>query len=164
MFVTVDRQGGESVQTAGLATAVLDHLDRYRMAGHDLHINDPVYVSLEIDMDVCVDPGYFRDQVRRGLLEVLSNRIRPDGTLGLFHPDNFSFAQTIYLSPLYLAARRVPGVSSAQITRFHRQGQEDPKPLADGFLPLERLEIARLDNDLNAPEHGVLRLNLMGGK
>jgi hypothetical protein len=31
-------------------------------------------------------------------------------------------------------------------------------------MPLGRLEIARLDNDPNFPEHGVLRLDLRGGK
>jgi hypothetical protein len=29
---------------------------------------------------------------------------------------------------------------------------------------MERLEIARLDNDLNFPERGVFRLQLQGGK
>jgi hypothetical protein len=31
-------------------------------------------------------------------------------------------------------------------------------------MPLGRLEIARLDNDPNFPEHGLLRLDLRGGK
>ncbi len=163
VFVTVDREGGAAVDQ-GFAASVVEHLDRYRMAGHDLHVNEPLHVSLEIDLLVCVKAGYFRSDVRHGLLEVLSSRRRADGTLGLFHPDNFSFGQTVYLSPLYAAARTVAGVASVQVTRFQRQGQDDAKPLADGFLPLGRLEIARLDNDPNFPEHGVLRLDLHGGK
>jgi hypothetical protein len=55
-------------------------------------------------------------------------------------------------------------VASVQVTRFQRAGQNDPKPLADGFMALGRLEIARLDNDPDFPEHGVLRLQLHGGK
>jgi len=163
VFVTVDREGGEPVDDP-FATTVVEHLDRYRMAGHDVHVNDPIQVSLEIEMLVCVDDAYFRSDVRRGLLDVLSNRTRPDGTRGLFHPDNFSFGQTVFLSPLYAAARTVPGVNSVQVTRFTRLGQEDPKPLDDGFMTLGRLEIARLDNDPNFPEHGVLRFELHGGK
>ncbi|MCY1308369.1 hypothetical protein D9M70_583730 [compost metagenome] len=95
---------------------------------------------------------------------MLGARRRADGTRGLFHPDNFSFGQTVYLSPLYAAARTVAGVASVQVKRFQRLGQVDPKPLADGFMTLGRLEIARLDNDPNFPEHGVLRLELHGGK
>jgi predicted phage baseplate assembly protein len=163
MFVTVDRIGGHPIDAA-FADQVVTHLDRYRMAGHDLRVNEPVHVSLEIDLLVCVADGHFRSDVRRGLLDVLSSRARADGSLGLFHPDNFSFGQTVYLSPLYAAARGVPGVASVQVTRFQRQGREDSKPLADGFMPLGRLEIARLDNDRNFPEHGVLRLALHGGK
>lgn len=163
VFVTVDRDGGAAVDPP-FAMAVVEHLDRYRMAGHDLRVNQPVQVSLEIDLLVCVRAGYFRSDVRSGLLDVLGNRRRANGTRGLFHPDNFSFGQTFYLSPLYAAARNVPGVASVQVTRLQRQGQTDPKPLADGFIRLGRLEIARLDNDPNFPEHGVLRLNLHGGK
>lgn len=163
VFVTVDRDGGAPVDEAFAATAVA-HLDRYRMAGHDLRVRDPIHVSLEIDLLVCVEADAFRSNVRRGLLEVLGSRLRPDGTRGLFHPDNFSFGQTVFLSPLYAAARTVAGVASVQVTRFQRQGQSDPTPLADGFMPLGALEIARLDNDPNFPEHGVLRLTLHGGK
>ena len=164
LFVTVDREGGLPVAEAGFDDQVLRHLEHYRMAGHDLRINDPRFVSLEIDLLVCVDDAYFRSDVRRGLLDLLNNRRRADGTVGLFHPDNFSFGQSVYLSPIYAVARRVPGVVSAQVTRFQRQGGDDPQPLADGFMPLGRLEIARLDNDPSFPEHGVLRLDLHGGK
>ena len=132
--------------------------------GHDLRIHDPIAVSLEIDLLVCVHKDHFRSDVSRGLLDVLSSRTRADGTRGLFHPDHFSFGQTVFLSPLYAAARTVAGVGSVQVTRFQRQGQADPKPLADGFMTLGRLEIVRLDNDPNFPEHGVLRLELHGGK
>lgn len=163
VFTTVDRDGGEPVG-AEFGSAVIAHLDRYRMAGHDLRVNDPAHVSLEIDMLVCVNADYFRSNVRLGLLDVFSSGIRDDGEHGLFHPDNFSFGETVFLSPLYAAARSVAGVDSVQITRFHRQGKEDPGPLADGFMTLGRLEIARLDNNPNFPEHGVLRFDLHGGK
>jgi len=163
VFVTVDREGGD-VLDQSFGTAVVEHLDHYRMAGHDLEVNDPLFVSLEIDLLVCVKAGYFRSDVRAGLLDVLSRGRRADGSLGLFHPDNFSFGQRVYLSPLYAAARTVAGVASVQVTRFQRAGQDDPKPLADGFMSVGRLEIARLDNDPDFPEHGVLRLQLHGGK
>ena len=58
----------------------------------------------------------------RRLLEVFSNRVLPDGRRGVFHPDNFTFGQTVYLSPLYAAAQAVAGVDSVVITKFQRQG------------------------------------------
>jgi uncharacterized phage protein gp47/JayE len=163
VFVTVDRPGGLPVDAA-FEQEMTQHVGRYRMAGHDTEFDDPVHVSLEIDLLVCVQATHFRADVRAGLLQVLGSGVLTDGRLGLFHPDNMSFGQTVYLGTLYAAARQVAGVASLQVTRFQRQGQPDPSPLADGFLRLGRLEIPRLDNDPNFPEHGVLRLTLFGGK
>ncbi len=163
VFVTVDRSGGLPVDEAFTAQ-VIDHLARYRMAGHDIAVEGPVFVPLEIDLLVCVDPAYFRSDVRRDLLDALGSQQHADGSRGLFHPDNFSFGQSVYLGPLYATARAVPGVDSVQVTRFQRQGRPDPLPLQQGHHELGPLEIARLDNDPNFPEHGVLRLELHGGK
>ena len=163
VFLTVDRLEGGAL-TDEIERDLGRHVDRYRMAGHDLEFDDPHFVSLEIELFVCVADGHFRSDVRRRLLDVLSSRDLPDGTRGLFHPDSFSFGQTIYLSPILAAARAVPGVASADVTVFQRQGIRDRQYLAAGRMELGRLEIARLDNDPNFPEHGVLRLDLRGGK
>jgi len=164
VFVTVDREDGAPVAEDDFDDTVTGHLEQFRMAGHDVRVNDPVHVSLEIDLLVCVNRPYFAADVRAGLLDALGSGLWRNGRRGLFHPDNFTFGQTVYLSPLYAAAREVAGVDSVQVTRFHRQGQEDTEPLEDGYMKLGRLEIARLDNDPNFPEHGVLRLDLRGGK
>lgn len=163
VFVTIDREGGDSL-TAPFADSMQRHLDRYRMAGHDLELHEPIFVPLELALHVCVKPDHFRGDVKRSLAELFSNRVLRDGRRGLFHPDNFSFGQTVYLSQLYAAAHAVPGVLSVQITAFRRQGSKDPVPLLEGRIALSRLEIARLDNDPNYPERGVLGLELHGGK
>jgi len=163
LFITVDRSGGEPLDD-DYELALASHVEPYRMAGHDLEFNDPKYVSLEIDITVCVAAGHFRSDVQAALLQVLSNRDLPDGTRGVFHPDKFSFGQTVYLSPIYAAARSVAGVESLQVTRFQRQGQDETRFLNEERMQLGRLEVARLDNDPNFPEHGVLRLTLHGGK
>ena len=164
VFITVDRISGVPLDK-DFERDLVRHVDRYRMAGHDVQFDDPVYVSLAIDLLVCVKSDYLRSQVRKSLLDLLSSRILLDGRRGVFHPDNLSFGQTVYLGPIYAAAHAVEGVHSAQVTRFSRQGNnKDTRPLADGFLKLARLEIPRLDNDPNFPEHGLLGLQLYGGK
>lgn len=163
VFVTVDRDGGSRLDSTFKA-ALATYLDRYRMAGHDLALREPVFVPLELALHVCVEPGHFRSDVRLRLLELFSARALRNGGRGLFHADNFSFGQSVYLSPLYAAAHGVPGVQSAQITVFRRQGSKDTLALKEGRISLGRLEIARLDNDANFPERGVLRLDLHGGK
>jgi hypothetical protein len=60
---------------------------------------------------------------------------------------------------------KVPGVQSVQITNFQKQGEVDnPALLDDGKVELDRLEIARLDNNPNYPERGVFKLQMGGGK
>ena len=49
-----------SMRDAARCRISLPFVDRYRMAGHDLEFNDPRYVSLEIELHVCVQPDYFR--------------------------------------------------------------------------------------------------------
>lgn len=161
VFVTPDPLGGDTVDydPAGLR----EHLERFRLAGYDLEVDDPRYVSLEIELEACVKRGFFSADVERALLEVFSNRVRADGRKGLFHPDRFSFGEPVYLSPLYEAALAVEGVDSVRFLTFRRQGRPDRgKALKDGRILLNRLEIARLDNDPNFPEHGTLRVTPVG--
>jgi predicted phage baseplate assembly protein len=163
VFITVDRLGGAEI-TPAFERRLRDFLEPYRMAGHDIEIDGPRYVPLEIEMTVCVKPGYFRSAVREALLAVFSDRVLPDGNKGLFHPDNFTFGQTIYLSPFYTAALAVDGVESVEISAFRVQDSDDDSPLADGKLTLGRLQIAQVENDPNYPKHGVFHLTLEGGK
>jgi hypothetical protein len=163
VFLTVDRRAGLAVNDE-FESDMRTHVERYRMAGHDLEVDSPQFVALEIAMHVCVEPEYFRNDVERELLNLLSNRVLPDGRRGLFHPDNFTFAQPVYLSAIYAAAHQVAGVESVEVQTFQRLGVPDNTALESGRLDIGRLEIARLDNDRNFAEHGQLTISLGGGK
>jgi Baseplate J-like protein len=163
VFIAVDRLGGLPMDDA-FETTMRQYFDPFRMAGHDIEIDEPHFVALEIEMVVFVGPEHFRSDVELALLNLFNNRVAPDGTLGVFHPDNFTFGQTVYSSPIYAAALKLDGISSVQITTFQRQGEPASNAAPTGALPMDRLEIARLDNDPNFPEHGVFRLIMMGGK
>jgi hypothetical protein len=111
-----------------------------------------------------VRPEYLRGHVRAALSARLSNRLLLDGVKGFFHPDRLSFGQGVYLSALVAEAQNVTGVESVAVTRFQRQFEAPAGELAAGLLPLTPLEIARLDNDPNYPEHGRLEITLGGGR
>jgi hypothetical protein len=163
IFIAVDRVGGGPVDSSFKAE-ILTYLEKYRMAGHDIEIDGPAFVWLEVALHICVDPDYFRADVEAALLAVLSSTVLPDGRKGLFYPDNFTFAQPVYLSQILAAAQAVPGVRFVDCTKFQRLGRDSTKGIDDGVLPMDRLEIARLDNDPNFPERGVLTLGLDGGR
>ena len=163
IFLTVDRFGGEAVDDP-FEAKLRDHLEAYRLACHDLEVEPPSFVPLEIEMTVCVEPGYYRSDVEEELLGVFGARDLPDGRRGVFHPDNFTFGQPVYLSPLIARAMEVPGVRWVEVDRFQRQGETSRGELDRAVLEVDRLEIVRLDSDPNRPENGVISFAMEGGQ
>jgi len=163
VFVAVEPAGGGNL-TSVLGQSLKRSLERYRLAGQDLELDSAQYVSLQIGLTVCVDPDYFQADVEGALMQVLSNRILPNGQKGIFYPDNFTFGQTVYLSPVYAAARAVDGVLAVTATAFQPQGINTSQYLDAGEMKLGPLQVARLDNDPSFPDHGQLTLAMEGGK
>jgi len=168
-FVTADRADGLALDQP-FRQGLSGFLDAYRLAGYDLEIEPPVFVPLDIAFTVCVSPGYFRSNVEQALLDTFSNRDLPDGRRGFFHADNFSFGQPVYLSRIIAAAMQVPGVHWVDTddrppkpNRFQRWGQLPAGETAAGEIDFGRLEVARLDNDPNAPENGRIEFFMEGG-
>ncbi len=162
VFISIDRVGGLPVDAA-FEDRIRARLEAYRMAGYDVEVEGPIYVPLEIAMCVAVASGYRRADVRAALLAVFSDRLLPGGGRGVFHPDNFTFGQPVYLSPLYAAAQAVDGVAGVSISTFRRWNNPLSDATASGKLALGRLEIARLANDPDFPDRGVFALTLEGG-
>ncbi|VVB95196.1 Uncharacterised protein [uncultured archaeon] len=162
MFVTVDRKGGRPVNDEFRAE-LFDFLESFRLAGYDLEIESPIFVSLYIKMTVCVKTGYFRPDVESALLRTFSNIDMSGGKRGFFHPDNFTFGKPVYLSRVVSEAMKVPGVLWVDVTDFRRWGQPQGNELIDGEISFGRLEIGRLDNDPNGPENGKIEFEMKGG-
>lgn len=162
VFISVDPEGTQTVSDTTKATIVAG-MENYRMAGHDVDVDAPVYVSLELTINVCAEPGYLAPDVQQALLQLLGTGTLPDGSNALFNPDNFTFGQPVYLSPIIAAVQQTDGVASVTVSTFQRQGQPATSGLTSGVIPLQSLEIARLDNDPNYPEHGILTVYVCGG-
>jgi hypothetical protein len=163
VFVTADRVGGLAVDDE-FEKELRRHLEPFRMAGYDLEVDGPRFVPLDVELHLCVLPDYFRAHVKAAVLDILSSRVRADGTLGFFHPDRFTFGGPVYLSAIIAAAQAVPGVQSVIPKVFQRQRDDASSAIDSGVLPMGSLEIARLDDDESFPEHGVLVLTAGGGK
>jgi hypothetical protein len=163
VFVAVEPKGGGNL-TPTLQQSLKATEEVFRLAGQDLELDSPQYVPLEIELEICVDPAYFRADVQQALLKVLGSQVLPNGEKGLFYPGNFTFGQTVYLSPVYAAARSVAGVVGVRATVFQPQGVNANPYLSAGEIKLGPLQVARLDNDPNFPNHGQLTLVMEGGK
>lgn len=160
VFIIIDRKEGRPVDEA-FKEKIKEYMEPFRMAGYDIEISSAHLVPLEISMVVTLKPNALRSEVGRTLEQLFHSQRNGDGSLGMFHPDQFTFGQTIQYSPLYAAAQSVEGVSSVKITQFKRQGVQ-ASPLRP--LVLEPLEIAQLDNDPSSPERGVFTISLEGGR
>jgi predicted phage baseplate assembly protein len=161
--VAVDPRGTEELNEP-LFEEIGDSLATSRRMGHDLSIKLARYVPLNLALSVCVLPEYLRGHVREALSQLFSNRRLPDGQLGLFHPDNLTFGDSVYVSKLVAAAQSVPGVETVQVTTLERLWEGRNGEIEEGVLPLGPLEVARLDNDPSFPERGNLKLTLRGGR
>lgn len=163
MRTHVDPRSTEVIAPA-LLSEVESSLYRYRRIGHDLATAGARFVPLDVEIQVCVLPHYLRAHVRTALLEVFSNRVLAGGRRGVFHPDNLTFGGSVFLSQLVAAAQSVEGVESVSVKRLQRLFEEAKDELDSGVLYIGPLEVARLDNDPNYPEHGQLVLDVRGGR
>ncbi|HEY1425693.1 MAG TPA: hypothetical protein VGF50_03395 [Caulobacteraceae bacterium] len=168
--VAVDPLAAESAN--GELLHEIDHyLARYRRIGHDLDVVAADYVALDLGLSVCVKPLYLRAHVEQTVRRLLGTGFLADGSPALFNPDSLTFGQAVFVSPVIAAVQGAPGVLEAQLTRLDRLVPGRPPPTAQpdsipsgGRLVLGPSEIARLDQDPNAPGNGRLTLLLRGGR
>lgn len=164
VFISAEPQGAGNLSPT-LEKAVKQNVERYHLAGQDLELDNPQYIPLQIALEICVDPAYFQSDVQEALEDVLGSGVSSTGIKGLFYPDNFTFGQTVYLSPIYAAALSVEGVTAVRATTFQPQGAPATTQYLDaGEIPIGSLQIARMANDRNYPNHGQLSLALECGK
>jgi hypothetical protein len=146
-----------------LAATTATRLDLMRMAGVDLATEPAAIVGLRIALAVCIKPHYATGEIEQALRRVFTAGPTCDGTLGLLDPANFSFGQTVYLSPFIAAAQAVDGVAAVRATAFQRVDDPANDATGIGYITMRRLEIPRLDNDPSRPDRGFLELTVDAG-
>jgi len=164
--LAIDPRSQEGL-TDALHSQLAAFLDTRRLAGYDIEITRAIYVPLELEIEFCLALGFFPGDVQQALEQVLSNGVLPGGRKGFFHPDNFTFGDSVFVSKLYAAAMSVPGVDAAHIVRLARLHSARPQTetatnLAQGFLAVAAGEIVQVDNDRNFPEKGTLSVRPRG--
>ena len=160
VFITVDPISGIDFDNE-LISKVRNYLERFRLTGYDTEIVAPVYVPLQIEMGVSVKPHYNKGTMQRILEQTFSNRKAPDGSLGFFHRDRWTFGDSLFLSNIYQTALNVEGVSSVDVKLFKSTGKPAGNELDAGHIQIGRHEIIVLDNDHSKPENGALVINVL---
>jgi predicted phage baseplate assembly protein len=162
-FVSIDAAAGQTSMDS-MARSTKNRLNLLRMAGVDLAVEGAVVVGLRIEMDICVDPQHFQGDVYQAVMRVFVTGDLCSGQRGTLNPENFTFGESVYASPLVAAAQSVAGVTAATLTVLQRMDDPTLDGAAQGFLTMHRLEIARCDNDPARLDHGIFVLHMDGGK
>ncbi len=144
-------------------------LERYRLAGYGLEVVGPVYVPLDIALTVCVAPDVWPEVVRATLEAEFSAGHLTDGRRAFFHPDNFTFGDSVYLSQIVARAMDIHGVqwvdarSANRNNRFRRWASTMPDQLDSGVLEMGDLEVPQCFSDPSAPDKGRVTFIVEGG-
>jgi hypothetical protein len=128
IFVSVDLKGEDRknssaiVDGSDLFDRIRKYLERIKMIGYEVQIEEAKYVPIEICITVYLqkylDSQTVRDRIRNSLTNA-DNIV--DGTKGLFHPDNFTFGDPVYASKIYEVLKKTPEVKYGIITTFMRR-------------------------------------------
>ena len=159
VYIYVDRADNKPVNKEFISN-FLAYLSPYRPSGIDLEIRGPFFVELVITLTIYLADGVFPGPVRQELTEVFSSGLKPDGTRGFFHPDNFTFGQTLYLSTLVTRAMQVRGVERVDVDEFRRYDTPPELKIYPDHIPVGALEILRLDNRADAPGNGLITFSI----
>jgi hypothetical protein len=152
--VAIDPIGSENA-APHLLKEIAASLRSVQRIGHDVEVLSATYVAIDLEMTICVLPGYLRSHVEKAQLDVLRD---------YFNPNNLTFGDSIYLSRLVAIAQAVTGVQSVKVEKLERLFEGANQEIQNGVLLISSLEVARLDNDPNRPENGRLKLNMAGGR
>ncbi len=149
---------------AALSPRVADHLEAVRLIGEDIELRPPRYVPLEIHVAVCVDAAYWREDLRFVLEQEFSDSWTSDGRRGFFHPDAWTFGQSLHRSEIEGRLQRIAGI--LHVVRITMKRFSAPRPGVPG-AEMQEIgfdEVLLVANDPDHLERGLIRFELQGGR
>jgi len=163
VFTTPDPLRSEQI-TVSERTALIDLLNRYRMAGYESYVPDPRYASIDLLIEVCAAPTAFRGQVSSAITAALTPAGLPGGLPGFFAPDNFTFGQPLELSALEAAIQCVVGVAGVLCIHYRLRDRMLAFAVMPSTVTVATDQIIRCDNDPSRAEHGSFHVTVEGGR
>ena len=89
--------------TPDLRQQLSGYLDSKRLAGYDLEVTGPIYVPIDLEIAFATAAGAQQADVEQSILQTLGNTTLPGGAKGFFHPDNFTFGSSVFVSKIFAA-------------------------------------------------------------
>lgn len=142
-----------------LRTVLRPYLDRYRMAGQEVLLQDADLVGIDLTLSVQIGGDYFQSEVRRAVTQALGT-----GLGGFFAPGRLQFGEDLHASDLVEVVMALDGVEVVCLNRFKRVGKRFPNQADSGRIILDGLALAVCRNELANPGLGRLKVNVHGGR
>jgi len=161
-FVTPD-PFGKAFLSDDDAVALEKHLDRFRQAGREVHVLDPEYADLDLEVEICAEPYAFPGEVKEQVLIALFGKKGDFPQPGYFSPDRFSFGAPLFRSTLESSIQSVPGVRAVEEILIRRGGWFDWQPFDTFYYDPGPNSIIRIENDRLHPDRGTIKIHIHGG-
>jgi hypothetical protein len=159
--ITID-PAGTPVLSDSLRRDVASYLEAVRLIGEDLEIRPPRFVPLDIHVALCASPDYWPEDLRFILEQELSAAFTPDGRMGFFHPDAWTFGQPLHASQIVGRIQKVQGVEHVISVTLKRWNETTPP--GQEITQLRHNEIIQVLNDPDHLERGFIFLEVRGGR
>lgn len=159
--VVVDPEGTTTL-SAALRSAVEQQVDAVHLIGEDVEVRAPDYVPLTITVVVCLSSEFWIDDVSPEIDEAFANGYTSSGAMAFFHPDNWSFGQSLYASQIEGVLAGIPGVEhvvSIEMARWWNQSVQSGTMIA-----IAPQEIVLVSNDPSRLEEGTITFSYQGGR
>lgn len=159
-FTTPEPVASEQIQIDD-RIGLIELLNRYRMAGTESYVPDPVYASIDLIVELCAMANGFAAQVKQAVTAALAPT-GPGAASAFFAVSRFVFGQPLQRSALEAAIQAVPGV--AGVTCIHyRLRSISPNFIEMGDeVTVGTSQIIRCDNDPSRPNNGALAVIVRG--
>lgn len=161
-FATPDPKGKVILETQERAD-LTNQLNRFRQAGREVNVMDPLYASIDLEIEICVAADAYPGQVKERVFTALLGKkgLRPHE--GYFSPDRFTFGTCLHRSTLEAAIQDVPGVKAIEKIYFRRRGWFAKRLFSELSYDPGKDTIIRIANDALHPQQGTLKLYTHGG-
>jgi hypothetical protein len=159
--LTIDPEGGTELKET-LRRDVARYLEAVRLIGEDLEIRPPLFVPLDIRVAVCTAPDHWPSDIKSILEQEFSAGFTPDGRMGFFHPDLWTFGQPLHASQILGRIHKVQGIE--HVTSIALKRWNDPAPAAEEITNLRPNEIIEVMSDPGHMELGFILFEMQGGR
>ena len=148
--------------TSKIKQKIARHLESVRLIGEDIEIRPPRWVPLKIVVSLCVYPHYWPEDIKFVLDQEFSEGYLSDGRKAFFHPDNWTFGQSIHKSQIIGRAQIIQGVHHVKKITMKRWNESGT--ISEEVIKVKSNEIIQVRNNPDHMEEGSITFFVEGGR